>query len=125
MFSSLIRTPSEIATEQVRMRTGGMEFDERFNNVPREGGMGLPSTQPTLGGGMSNFGRLSEDYQTRKLQSEFSALPQMEALRGGIMSRMAGSLGIVLPKPAQQNQNATSYAPSWMRSSNVPQFPMF
>ncbi len=77
------------------------------------------------------FGREAEELERlrmanegRRLQSQMSFLPQMEALRGGIASRMAGSLGVGLPSGDNRPYSSgTGYRPSWMQNYQTPRFP--
>jgi len=68
--------------------------------------------------------RLRMASEQQKLQSQMAFQPQMEAIRGGIMSRMAGNLGVTLPPPSMGGYSS-SYSPSssWMQNYQVPQFP--
>lgn len=67
------------------------------------------------------LGKLREEQEKQKLSSQMAFQPQMDAIRGGIMGRMAGRLGINLPQPSQQY----SSTPSWMQSYQPPQFPRY
>lgn len=77
------------------------------------------------------FGREAEELERlrmanegRRLQSQMSFLPQMEALRGGIASRMASNLGVSLPSGGNRPYSSgTGYRPSWMQSYQTPRFP--
>ena len=73
----------------------------------------------TMGRETEELDRLRMATEGRRLQSQMSFLPQMEAVRGGIMSRMAGSLGVSLPQRSTAYFSGTGYKPSWMQS--VPQ----
>lgn len=77
----------------------------------------------TMGREAEELERLRMAGEGRRLQSQMSFLPQMEALRGGIASRMAGSLGVSLPSTSQPYQSGTGYMPSWMQNYQSPSFP--
>jgi hypothetical protein len=68
--------------------------------------------------------RLSMASQAGRLQSQMSVLPQFEAIRGGIMGRMASNLGVNLPNQAQPYSSGTGYTPSWSTFGRAPTFPM-
>jgi len=68
--------------------------------------------------------RLSMASQAGRLQSQMSVLPQFEAIRGGIMGRMASNLGVSLPNQAQPYSSGTGYTPSWSTIGRAPTFPM-
>jgi hypothetical protein len=59
----------------------------------------------------------------QRLESQMRLAPQMEAIRGGIMQRMAGNLGVNLPSQSQPYSSGSGYTPSWMQSYQSPQFP--
>ena len=67
--------------------------------------------------------RMAEEGQ--RLQSQMMFQPQMEAIRGGIMGRMAGNLGVSLPSMSQPFSSGTGYTPSWMQNYQPPQFPRY
>jgi len=73
------------------------------------------------------FERLKMQSEGRRIQSEMAFMPQMEAIRGGIMRRMAGSLGVNLPPQSIGGGYSGSYSPSssWMQNYQVPQFPRY
>jgi hypothetical protein len=120
---------SGLGFEQKRMQFG--EFQAGAGQRAAERGLGEAQARIGLAGlgdiGQAGqrayrMGREREDFERLKmaqegqmLRSQMSSLPQMEAIRGGIMSRMAGRLGVALP-PAGQ---------SWMQSMNAPQFPRY
>lgn len=79
----------------------------------------------SLGREREEFERLKMATEGRRLQSQFSMQPQMEALRGGIMRRMAGSLGVGLPAADTAYTSRTGYTPSWMQNYQPPQFPRY
>jgi len=89
------------------------------------------------------------EFAEARARSQMAALPQMDALRGGIMGRMAGRLGVSLPQQTKSPEasGAPSYMwnsmqsglersggrsttpqftpPSWMNSYQSPQFPRY
>jgi hypothetical protein len=77
----------------------------------------------TFGREQDEFNRLKMASEARRAQSQMAFQPQMDALRGGIMGRMAGRLGVNLPQMGPSYQSGTGYTPSWMQSTNSPQFP--
>lgn len=79
----------------------------------------------TLGREAEELERLRMANEARKMQSQMSFLPQMEALRGGIASRMASSLGVSLPQGGGSYSSGTGYTPSWMRNYQTPSFPRY
>lgn len=79
----------------------------------------------TFGREKEEFDRLSMASQGQRLQSQMAFQPQMDALRGGIMSRMAGQLGVNLPQMGQKYSSGTGYTPSWMQSYQPLQFPRY
>jgi hypothetical protein len=89
-----------------------------------------PFAQSDAGQRALTFQRESEELERLKmasegqrLQSQMAFQPQMDAIRGGIMGRMGGSLGVGMPKLQASYSTGTGYTPSWMRSYQVPQFP--
>jgi hypothetical protein len=79
----------------------------------------------TFGREEDELGRLRMASEGQRLQSQMAFQPQMDAIRGGIMSRMGGNLGVSLPQMGQSYQSGTGYTPSWMQSINTPQFPRY
>lgn len=87
----------------------------------------------TLGREAEELERLRMASEGRRLQSEMAFQPQMEALRSGIMGRMAGQLGISMPAQASPYQSrsgytpswGTGYTPSWAQNFQTPQFPRY
>ena len=89
-----------------------------------------PFAQSDAGQRALTFQRESEELERLKmasegqrLQSQMAFQPQMDAIRGGIMGRMGGSLGVGMPKGPNPYSTGSGYTPSWMRSYQVPQFP--
>lgn len=71
------------------------------------------------------LGRLRMAAEGRRLQSQMAAQPQMEAIRSGIMGRMAGRLGVSVPSGGPQPYSSgTGYTPSWSPNYRPPQFPL-
>jgi hypothetical protein len=68
----------------------------------------------TLGRESEEFNRLKMSAEAKRLQDQMAFQPQMEAIRSGIMSRMAGSLGISLPQASRPYQSGTGYNPTRM-----------
>ena len=87
----------------------------------------------TLGRETEELERLRMASQGQRFQSQMAFQPQMDALRGGIMGRMAGRLGVQLPQMGQSYESGTNvglrrserYTPSWMQSYQPPQFPRY
>jgi hypothetical protein len=79
----------------------------------------------TMGRETEELERLRMASQGQRLQSQMAFQPQMDALRGGIMGRMAGRLGVQLPQMGQSYESGTGYTPSWMQSYQSPQFPRY
>jgi hypothetical protein len=80
----------------------------------------------TLGREQEELERLKMAAEGSRYQSQMRFMPQMEALRGGIMGRMAGQLGMNLPKfDGQPYSSGTGYTPSWAQSYQVPKFPRY
>ena len=79
----------------------------------------------TLGREREELERLSMASQAQRMQSQMKFMPQMEALRGGIMGRMAGKLGVALPNQGRTYESGTGYTPSWMQSYQAPSFPRY
>ena len=77
----------------------------------------------TFGREEDELGRLRMASEGQRLQSQMAFQPQMDAIRGGIMSRMGGNLGVSLPKSSSPYSSGTGYNPSWMRSYQTPAFP--
>ena len=96
---------------------------------------------------------LDLQFKKSQIQSKMAFQPQMEAIRGGIMSRMAGRLGIGSPTSSMGGRHygsspslgggsfsnlgmgsiptfgsstsgsTSGYVPLWMQNYQVPQFP--
>lgn len=88
----------------------------------------------SLGLERENLERANIVAQRARAESEARYLPQMEAIRGGLMSRMAGMLGVRPPQvsPQASPTRSTMYPavgpstprmPSWMQSYQTPSFP--
>lgn len=77
----------------------------------------------TFGQEEEELGRLRMAAEARRLQGQMSFQPQMEAIRSGIMGRMARNLGVGLPRLANQYSSGTGYTPSWVQNYRSPQFP--
>lgn len=95
------------------------EFDKLKMGDPTQAGQ----RAYTLGREEDELGRLRMASEGQRLQSQMAFQPQMDAIRGGIMGRMAGNLGVGMSKPQTSYSSGTGYTPSWMRSYQVPQFP--
>jgi hypothetical protein len=96
-----------------------MEFDKlKMGDLTQAGQRAY-----TLGREEDELGRLRMAAEGIRLQSQMAFQPQMDAIRGGIMGRMAGNLGVGMSKPQTSYSSGTGYTPSWMRSYQVPQFP--
>ncbi len=80
----------------------------------------------TLGREQEELERLKMAAEGSRYQSQMRFMPQMEALRGGIMGRMAGQLGMNLPKfNGRPYSSGTGYTPSWAQSYQIPKFPRY
>jgi hypothetical protein len=125
------QNPEEEELSQTQTR--GSLMASQFENelVPRwsDSFMGNPTQARqrsyTLGREAEELGRLKMAEEGSRLQSQMAFQPQMDALRGGIMGRMAGRLGVQLPQMGQSYQSGTGYTPSWMQSYQPPQFPRY
>lgn len=60
-------------------------------------------------------------YETAKYKSQMESMPKMDALRQGVMGRMAHSLGTSLPSGFAQAGGARS----WSQTFTTPKFPNF
>jgi hypothetical protein len=86
--------------------------------------------------------RLRGVSQAESIQSQRAFRPQMDALRGGVMAKMAQNLGVALPQyqagtkfpmaamnqPAPQFKGGTQFPvaqPPWMQEFQSPQFPRY
>jgi len=96
-----------------------MEFDKLKMGDPTQAGQ----RAYTLGLEEDEMARLRMASERQRLQSQMAFQPQMDAIRGGIMSRIGRNFGVGMPKPQTSYSSGTGYTPSWMRSYQVPQFP--
>ena len=79
-----------------------------------------------MGREAEDLSRLKMQEEAQSLRSQMSFRPQIDALRGGIMGRIAGMTGVSLPAQQQApSQFSSSYTPSWMQSYQTPQFPRY
>ena len=79
----------------------------------------------TFGRDEDELNRLRMASEGRRLQNQMAFQPQMDAIRGGIMGRMAGNLGVNLPQMGGSYSSGTDYKPSWMQNYQVPKFPRY
>ena len=126
----------DIAKQQRELsqtQTQGSLMASQFENelIPRwsDSFMGNPTQARqrsyTLGRETEELGRIRMAEEGSRLQNQMALQPQMDALRGGIMGRMAGNLGVNLPQMGGSYSSGTDYKPSWMQNYQVPQFPRY
>jgi hypothetical protein len=135
-------------------RTGfESQFDPSSSDWFRESPEVTKLRQYQMGRESEDLDRLRMQEESQRLQSQMSFRPQMDAMRGGMMSRMAGRLGVQLPQmggagrglgsgfPQQMGTMGGAGGPqpsqsfqgggrgmmpsSWMQSYQSPQFPRY
>jgi hypothetical protein len=121
----------QLGLESGRFRLGQEQAMSPFQLRSAEAGaglseLGLRREEYEFGEFQAGAGQRAAERQfaEAKTKSQLSFLPQMEAIRGGIMGRMAGQLGVNLPQQPSllSIRNPSEYRP-WMQSYQTPQFP--
>jgi len=119
----------EIAEKESPLKERQIELDLAKTNIGMAaiGDIGQAGQRAyTLGREQEELERLRMAAEGSRYQSQMRFMPQMEALRGGIMGRMAGQLGMNLPKfNGRPYSSGTGYTPSWAQSYQIPKFPRY
>lgn len=125
--TAFIRNP-QMLVNRAKLLQFGREFQQSLEQSGKAR-MGDPTQAKqraySLEREMEEFDRLKREADARRMQSQMAFQPQMEAIRSGIMGRMAGQLGVNLPQSSQQVSTGAGYTPSWMRSYQTPSFPRY
>jgi hypothetical protein len=79
----------------------------------------------TMGREEEELSRLRMAGEGRRIQSQMAFQPQMDAIRGSIIGKMARRLGTNLPQMGGSYSSGTDYKPSWMQNNQAPQFPRY
>jgi hypothetical protein len=99
---------------------GGMGQLPQPMMMPQQGFSRQFSERFPLMAEASELERLRMAAEGSRLQSQMRFQPQMDAIRQGIMGRMAGRLGASMVPPTQPYSSGSGYTPSWMQNTQRP-----